>query len=64
MLPRDANLNGRVFSALFSIIQYDVFSDIKDLNDQVFSDRQLAYGMVVGTTCRPSTFPCKNCGTL
>ena len=35
---------------LFSIIQYCAFSDIKELDDQVFSDRQLAYGIAVGTT--------------
>ena len=34
---------------LFSIIQYCAFSDIKELDDQVFSDCQLACGIAVGT---------------
>ena len=35
---------------VFSIIQYSVFSDIKELDDQVFSDRQLAHGIADGIT--------------
>ena len=58
MLPRDGNLNRGLsakeysvcYSVVFRIIQYCVFSDIKELDDQVFSDRQLAYGIAVGTT--------------
>ena len=37
-------------SVVFSIIKYCEFSDIKELVDQVFSDRQLAHGIAVGTT--------------
>ena len=32
------------------IIQYSVFSHIKELDDQVFSGRQLAHGIAAGTT--------------
>ena len=35
---------------IISSIQYCVFSDIKELGDQVFSDRQLAHGIAIGTT--------------
>ena len=35
---------------VFSVIQYYVFSDIKELDDQVFSGRQLAHGIAAGTT--------------
>ena len=35
---------------VFSIIQYCVFSDIKEFDDQVFSGRQLAHGITAGTT--------------
>ena len=38
------------YSVVFSIIQYCVFSDIKELDNEVFSDRQLAYKIAVGTT--------------
>ena len=37
-------------SVVFSIIKHCEFSDIKELVDQVFSDRQLAHGIAVGTT--------------
>ena len=60
MVPRDTNSNRGVsakeysqcalFSVLFSIIKHCEFSDIKELVDQVFSDRQLAHGIAVGTT--------------
>ena len=35
---------------IFRIIQYSVFSDIKELDDQVFSGRQLPHGIPAGTT--------------
>ena len=35
---------------VFCIIQYCVFSDIKELDDQVFSGRPLAHGIAAGTT--------------
>ena len=38
------------YSVVFSIIKYCEFSDIKELVDQVFWDRQLAHGIAVGTT--------------
>ena len=66
MFPRDTNSNRGVsakeysvciiqcviqyYSVIFSSIQYCVFSDIKELVDQVFSDRQLAHGIAIGTT--------------
>ena len=66
MAPRDMNSNRGVSakeysvciiqcviqycSVVFSIIKYCEFSDIKELVDRVFSDRQLAHGIAVGTT--------------
>ena len=66
MVPHDTNSNRGVSakeysvciihcviqycSVVFSIIKYCEFSDIKELVDQVFSDRQLARGIAVGTT--------------
>ena len=38
------------YRVVFRIIQYSVFSDIKELDDQVFSGRQLAHGIAAGTT--------------
>ena len=35
---------------VFSIIQHCVFSDIKELDDQVFSGGQLAHEIAAGTT--------------
>ena len=70
MAPRDMNSNRGVSakeysvciiqcviqycSVVFSIIKYCEFSDIKELVDQVLSDRQLAHRIAVGTT---STLP-------
>ena len=44
------------YSVLSSVLQYRLllggilFSDIKELDDQVFSGRQLAHGITAGTT--------------
>ena len=51
------------YSVLSSVLQYRLllggilFSDIKELDDQVFSGRQLAHGITAGTTIAHKHLP-------